>query len=592
MKVSDVQTAEVKEAKMRGIQKLKKRFNLQKFIKILSVVFSFTIVFVVASCAGMGPFGNNSQSSTQNQGIQTYQVVRGNILQGVTATGSVDAENQNTYSFNVSGKVISAPEKGAGFKKGDLLAELDNSAGLDTIKQLESSLLTAEDDISLSKSSLSTAKINYQKALDSNHIAVQLADLDTKKSQEAAASALLSLENANRSADMAYGSAISSLENTKDVANQSVKNAQSALDEAERILEAAEADPTTTPAELAQYEYNVKTAKQKLKQAKTEQESSISSAEDNIGSADIQNSDSLDSAQKSYNQAQNEQSSTYWSNLSNLETAAVQIKLTQQSINDTDLKLKQAERKVQTAKDDIETAKKDLEDYKIYALYDGIVLSCAYKAGEQASQGGSGISIINSVYIIRSSIGENDIPKIKIGDEAVISLDAYNNTELSGTVEKIIPVSSVSNGIVTYDVLLKFTDTKDVQIFYGFSANISIITARAENVLYVPIQSVYTENGKKFVDVMAAAQGAENNTKSKTSTGQSQGTGSQAQNTKTQTQGNGSQTKNSKTQTQNISKVEVTTGISDYVNIEIKSGIKEGDIIVTSKVNAGSATSN
>ena len=35
----------------------------------------------------------------------------------------------------------------------------------------------------------------------------------------------------------------------------------------------------------------------------------------------------------------------------------------------------------------------------------------------------------------------------------------------------------------------------------------------------------------------------------------------------------------------------MTTGINDYVNIEIKSGIKEGDIIVTSKVNA-SSTSN
>ena len=57
-------------------------------------------------------------------------------MQEVTSTGSVDTENQNTYSFNVTGKVISSLEKGAEFKKGDILAELDNSAGLDTIKKL------------------------------------------------------------------------------------------------------------------------------------------------------------------------------------------------------------------------------------------------------------------------------------------------------------------------------------------------------------------------------------------------------------------------------------------------------------------------
>ena len=180
MKLLKVKVIKVKEEKLRGIQKLKKRFNLQKFIEILSVLFSITLVFGVSSCGVLPPFGNNSQSSTQNQGIQTYTVVRGDILQEVTATGTVDAENQNTYSFTVSGEVISTFEKGDEFKKGDTLAELDNSAGLDKIEKLESDLLMVQDDIALSQSSLNTARINYQKALDSNHIAIQLAQLNTQ----------------------------------------------------------------------------------------------------------------------------------------------------------------------------------------------------------------------------------------------------------------------------------------------------------------------------------------------------------------------------------------------------------------------------
>ena len=485
-----------------------KRKVLKTILKVLPAVLSFSALIVLTSCMAMGAFSNNNnQSSTQSQGMQTYTVVRGNILQEATTTGSVDVKTTNTYTFEVTGKVISALEQGDTFKKGEVLTELDNSDGVAKINDLEDSLQTAEDSLATSKSSLTTAKINYQKALDANHIAIQLADLNTKKSQEATASALLSLENANRSADLAYESAVSSLENTEDIKKLSVISAQSALDEAERLLEAAKAiDPATTAAELALYEYNVKTANQKLAQAEADQQSSISSAEDNIGSTDIQNSSSLDSAQKSYDQSLNEQSSTYWNNLSSLQSAQAQIKLTQVNISDAALKIKQAERSVESSKQDIEDAKQDLNDYKIIAPYDGIISSTGYKIGEQSGQGGTGISIISNEFIIKATISENDMPKVKVGNEVVVSLDAYSDVELNGTLEKINPVSTTTNGIVSYDVLISFQDVKDVELFYGLSANISIITAKAENVLYVPLQSVYKENGKSYVDVLKTAQ--------------------------------------------------------------------------------------
>jgi HlyD family secretion protein len=152
---------------------------------------------------------------------------------------------------------------------------------------------------------------------------------------------------------------------------------------------------------------------------------------------------------------------------------------------------------------------------------------------------------------VKATISENDMPKVKVGNEVVVSLDAYSDVELNGKLEKINPVSTTTNGIVSYDVLISFQDVKDVELFYGLSANISIISAKAENVLYVPLQSVYKENGKSYVDVLKIAQANQD--------GQAN-------------------------QAQTIEKVEVTTGINDYVNIEIKSGISQGDIIVTSKV--------
>lgn len=513
-----------------------KRKFLKTILKVLPAVFSFAALIVLTSCAGMGPLSNisNQGSTTQSAGMQTYTVVRGNILQEASTTGSVDVKTTNTYALEVNGKVISALEQGDSFKKGDVLVELDNSDGEAIIEGLADSLLTAEDNLASSKSSLTTAKINYQKALDANHIAIQLADLNTQKSQESVEGALASLESANINADLAYESAAAALEKAKTDA----------------IVNASSTD-------------------------------AIDAAENKLDSTQASGDNSAEQAELNYEKSQLEQSSTYWNNLSSLQAAEVQIKLAKLNISDSELKYKQAERSIENAKEDIEDAKTDLENYKITAAYDGIISSTGYKVGEQAGQGNAGISVLSNDYILKATISENDLPKVKIGNEAAISLDAYSDTELGGTLEKINPVSTNTNGIVTYDVLISFKDIKDIELFYGLSANISIITAKAENVLYVPLQSVYKENGKSYVDVLRTGNTVQGDATIPQASGSQPNQPSQS-NLRNQTNQSASADKDAQAQT--IEKVEVTTGINDYVNIEIKSGINEGDIIVTSKV--------
>ncbi|MBE3100983.1 MAG: efflux RND transporter periplasmic adaptor subunit, partial [Firmicutes bacterium] len=368
--------------------------------------------------------------------------------------------------------------------------------------------------LAVAENSLKIAKINYQQALNANHIAIQLADLNTKKAQEATASALLSLENANRSADLAYESAVSSLENTKNITSLSVKSAQSALDEAERLLAASPGDPTC--------EYNVKTANQKLAQAEADQQSSISSAEDNIGSADIQNSNSGNSAQNSYEQALNGQSSTYWNNINSTQTAQTQIKLTGANI-------KQAETQLELSNINLELTKLELDKNQISAPFDGIVLSSTFSDGEFAGPGMTAISVISSQFIIKADINETDITKLNPGQKVEITLDAYPDKLFQGEIAEISPISKNLAGIVSFEIKVKPDDSAQSYLKYGLSANVTIIISKVENVLYAPLQSVYEENGKKYVDVLT-----ENN---------------------------------------ESKKVEITTGNYNYDYIEIKSGL-------------------
>jgi len=443
-------------------------------IIIISVAIALTTALVLTSCIGVGPFGNDQDGSTE-QSIEIFELERGDIVQIVASTGSVDSSTQNYYTLQVSGEVISALEKGDLFKEGDLLIEIDDSDALDQLEQIERDIENAE-------SSLRTARINYQNALDSNHIAIQLAELNTEGAEKSTESALVSLETANRSAQLSLESALRALESAQDV----------------------------------------------------------EAAENTVESVKSSNRSSQNQAETSYEQSIDNQSTTYWNNLSSLQSAEAQIAMTAENIKQTELV-------VEAAKIELGSADESLKDYKLIAPYDGIVLSSDFRTGEQAS-GSAMISVISDEFIIKVTVSENDISKIFEGNEALITLDAYPDLELNGNIVKIIPVTINDSGIISFEILIEFDAEEDIDIYYGLSSNASIITHKAEDVLYVPIQSVYKEGGKSYVDLLISDQvDPENVSKS-------------------------------------IKKVEVTTGINDYLYIEVISGLKDGDIIVTSRI--------
>lgn len=473
--------------------KINKRKTILVIVSALTVIL---ISIVSISCMRMGPFSGSSDG-IDDQGIEVFEVQKGNIFQIVSTTGSIGSEVQNTYTLQVSGEIISALEKGEIFRKGDILVEVDNSDGMLRLEQIEK-------DIKKSESSLRTAKINYQKALDANHIAIQLADLNAEKAEESTESALNSLENANKSAELSY------------------ESAKRASEDAREILALAQSDPDTTDMQLAQYE------------------SSVKSAEEKVESTKISNSSSKSQAESSYEQSLLSQSTTYWNNLNSTQGVKAQIELVKENINQSEIQL-------ELTKMDSESAKKDLDDYILYAPYDGIVLSSDFEVGEQ-NGGNNMISILSNDFLIKATVSETDISKVSEGDEAYITLDAYPDNEFSGEVKKIIPISVDEGGIISFEIIIKFSDANEIEIYYGLSANVDIITEEAENVLFVPIQSVYKKNGKSYVDLLVSEQVEPENI------------------------------------AESVKKVEVTTGINDYYYIEITSGLKEGDIIVTSRI--------
>lgn len=500
---------------------------------------------------------------------ETVTVTKGAISQVINSTGYVDSSEIRNFMLPSSGKVLKSVEKGDTLKKGDTILEVDNSRAKLLIDQ-------AEENVKIAESSLRMAEINYKGALDANHIANQLAKENNNLAAQSTENALqnkentsnvasvsidaadISLQNTQSQADLSVQNALKVLEDAQNSYNASINQAKTALDQANNQLNVARTTSGLSDVQLAQYEAAAANAKaaydaavasatavydnavnaynNALLAANTSVRAAAAAVEQAQASARLNSG----TAEGAYKQALISQSITYWNTLSSIEQAEKQIKATLESINT-------AKSQVNVAKISLETTKLELDNFAIKMPFDGIIKNINFKEGEYLSPGAIAVTVINNDFEIVANIEESDISKVKEGQEVEITLDAYPEETIIGKISEVSPISNNIAGVVSFPVTVKVESDKKDLLLYGLSANLTIITSRSEDILIVPAISVFEENGKSYVFVV-------NQDKKPV-----------------------------------YEKREVITGISDFENIEIKSGLKEGDVILLTKPTNGTS---
>ena len=131
---------------------------------------------------------------------------------------------------------------------------------------------------------------------------------------------------------------------------------------------------------------------------------------------------------------------------------------------------------------------------KIISPVDGIVVSRAVDVGQTvaASFQTPELFIVAQDLTkmqIEVSISEADIGKIKANQEVNYTLDGYPDEVFKGIVTQVrISPTTVSN-VVTYTVVVT-VDNLEGKLIPGMTANVSIITAKKENILAVPVKAL------------------------------------------------------------------------------------------------------
>jgi len=117
------------------------------------------------------------------------------------------------------------------------------------------------------------------------------------------------------------------------------------------------------------------------------------------------------------------------------------------------------------------------------------------------------VSIIGSgKFLIESYVAEADIAKVKVGNTAQVTLDAYGTDVLFDT--KLIQIdisSTVLEGVATYKTTFEFIN-EDVRILPGLTANIDVLSGEKSGVLYIPTRNIVSREGKKYVTVLVSEE--------------------------------------------------------------------------------------
>lgn len=86
---------------------------------------------------------------------------------------------------------------------------------------------------------------------------------------------------------------------------------------------------------------------------------------------------------------------------------------------------------------------------------------------------------------IDTSVDEADISRVKVGQPATFTVDAYPENRFTGTVRQVRNAPIVTQNVVTYVVVIG-VENKELKLKPGMTANVSIETARKESVLKLP----------------------------------------------------------------------------------------------------------
>lgn len=249
-----------------------------------------------------------------------------------------------------------------------------------------------------------------------------------------------------------------------------------------------------------------------------------------------------------------------WEHLLNYMDVSAGQELMRITGDKNDVELYNAQEALKTAEEDLKKAEENLANLNAVAPISGTVIGLAITPGMEIQANTAVISIADTTTIqVTAQVDERNISYIKAG--MYVDINQWGNT-YSGFVETVSLNPEYVNGAAMYPATI-LVDNTEGQMYTGGSVTYSLVASESENCLVLPIQCVKyvpdPETGENLsVVFVETGERPENAVDVDTSTINVPEEGFYA--------------------------VPVETGISDKYNVEILSGVNEGDVVFMQKL--------
>ena len=248
------------------------------------------------------------------------------------------------------------------------------------------------------------------------------------------------------------------------------------------------------------------------------------------------------------------------------------------------------------AKSALSRAKVNLAYATIYSPINGVILNRAVEEGQTVASSFSTptlFTIVNDMneMEVQTSVDEADIGKVKEGQKVEFTVDAYPDMEFEGKVTQVRLQPIVTNNVVTYNVILRAPNPGQ-RLMPGMTASATIYVQEKDSALIVPDRALRFRPDQNFLKKMMAmnpqkpggADKAQGTATAAGGQGNDFGRGAQSFSTGLlQSAENADLAPKAvwvETDSDKIKKVPVKIGIDNGTDVEIISGLKEGDKVV------------
>ncbi len=201
-------------------------------------------------------------------------------------------------------------------------------------------------------------------------------------------------------------------------------------------------------------------------------------------------------------------------------------------------------------------AREQLQKASLAAPFDGTIANVNVIVGDNVGASTVVMQLVDASKVeVAGDVDEIDVARVEIGQKAEISIDAVPGVTFPGEVTAVTPVGSNQAGLITYGITIGIDDTLGASLKDGMTASADIHAVLVQNEILIPISAVTRDRAAGIETVTVITDGGVEEVR------------------------------------------EVQTGVGDRSLVEITSGLKEGEYILSntdysvSKV-AGSSSSS